>query len=37
MFNSSVSNVGLLHESLPVQEDTERTLVRLNVKNWGYS
>lgn len=35
--NVYISNVGFLHESLPVQEDIERTLVRLNVKNWEYS
>lgn len=29
-----VGNVGFIHESIPVKEEVERTLVRLNVKNW---
>lgn len=32
--NVYISNVGFLHESLPVQEDVERTLIRISVKNW---
>lgn len=29
-----VGNVGFIHESIPVKEAVERTLVRLNVKEW---
>lgn len=34
--NIYISNVGFIHESIPVKEDCERTLIRLNVKNWDY-
>lgn len=29
-----IGNVGFLHETLPVEHEVERTLVRLNVKDW---
>lgn len=29
-----VGNVGFIHESIPVKEEVERTLVRLSVKDW---
>ena len=29
-----IGNVGFIHESIPIDKDVERTLVRLNVKNW---
>lgn len=32
--NVYISNVGFIHESLPVSEDVQRTLIRLNIKNW---
>lgn len=32
-----IGNVGFVHESVPVTEEVNRTLVRLNVKNWEYS
>lgn len=31
---SYIGNVGFIHESLPIPFDCNRTLVRLNVKNW---
>ena len=32
--NVYIGNVGFIHESLPVHQDVERTLIRLNVKDW---
>lgn len=29
-----VGNVGFIHESIPVEQEVNRTLVRLSVKNW---
>lgn len=33
-FKTYIGNVGFIHESLPIEKACERTLVRLNVKNW---
>ncbi len=33
-FTAYAGNVSMLHESLPINFDCERTLVRLNVKGW---
>jgi hypothetical protein len=32
--HSYIGNVGFIHESVPIDFDCQRTLVRLNVKNW---
>lgn len=32
--HSYIGNVGFIHESVPINFDCQRTLVRLNVKNW---
>lgn len=35
--NVYFGNVGFVHETLPVEKDTERTLIRLITKNWEYA